>query len=106
VCISNSYEKSGKVSNVSFAISAFILSNNSWCSVVHFHFTFAEGRSYRVRLAQVAQILAQNHAPKIGATVWKTLAPKIGATGHYDRRCLKSLRDLGGKVETTLTDAM
>jgi hypothetical protein len=33
-----------------------------------------------VRLAQLAQILAQIHAPKIGATVGKTLAPKIGAT--------------------------
>jgi hypothetical protein len=28
-----------------------------------------EGRSYQVRLAQLAQILAQNHAPKIGAMV-------------------------------------
>jgi hypothetical protein len=28
-----------------------------------------EGHSYQVRLAQLTQILAQNHAPKIGATV-------------------------------------
>jgi hypothetical protein len=39
------------------------LANSSVLTSLHL-----KGRSYRVRLAQVAQILAQNHAPKI----WRT----------------------------------
>jgi hypothetical protein len=34
----------------------------------------------------------------IGATVLEPVAPKFGGTGHYDRRCPKSVSNLREKV--------
>jgi hypothetical protein len=52
----------------------------------------------RLPVTSQAQILAQNHAPKTGATIWKAIVPQIGATGHNDRPSGKSDRNSGKSV--------